>query len=231
MSGPGHRFTSGGSLRAAVLGMNDGLVSNFSLVMGVSGGTGDPGLILLAGIAGLMSGAFSMAAGEYISMRSQRDVYEHQIIVAQDELLTNPKQQEDELISIYKAKGFSCSDSKAIAKQILSDPKVALDTKIREILGLNPTQLGSPIGAALSSFLAFALGASVPILPHMFYTGTTAIVFSGACGALALGLVGGVLARLTNRNIVWGSMRMLLAGGSAAIVTYGVGSLIGVALL
>ena len=218
-------------MRAAVLGMNDGLVSNFSLVMGVSGGTGDPGLILLAGIAGLMSGSFSMAAGEYISMRSQRDVYEHQITVAEHELLTKPNEQENELVSIYEAKGFSCSDSRNIAKQILSDPKVALDTKIREILGLDPSQLGSPLGAAVSSFLAFSLGASVPILPHIFYTGTTAVVFSGVCGALSLGLVGGVLALLTNRNIIWGSLRMLLACGSAAVVTYGVGNLIGVALL
>ena len=227
----GHRFSNGGSLRAAVLGANDGLVSNFSLVMGVAGGTEDPKFVLLAGVAGLLAGAFSMAAGEYVSMRSQRDIYEYQIMVEEAELRDWPEEEEEELVLIYRAKGFSREDAEGIAKQIMSNPQVALDTMAREELGLDPSQLGSPWGAAISSFIAFAIGAVIPILPYIFDAGSLAFVLSGAFGAAALLIVGGSIAVLTNRNIAWGASRMLLAGGTAAAVTFGVGHLIGVSLL
>ena len=155
-----HRFGNGSSLRAAVLGVNDGLISNFSLVMGVAGGTSKSEYVLLAGVAGLLAGAFSMAAGEYISMRSQRDVYEYQIKLEQAEIEDSPEDEVEELVLIYRSKGFTQEESEVIAKRIMERPDVALDTMVREELGLDPSQLGSPWGASLSSFLAFTAGAN-----------------------------------------------------------------------
>ena len=172
-----------------------------------------------------------MAAGEYVSMRSQRDIYEYQIMVEEAEIRDWPEEEEEELVLIYRAKGFSREDAEGIAKQIMSNPQVALDTMAREELGLDPSQLGSPWGAAISSFIAFAIGAVIPTLPYIFDAGSLAFVLSGAFGAAALLIVGGSIAVLTNRNIAWGASRMLLAGGAAAAVTFGVGHLIGVSLL
>jgi VIT1/CCC1 family predicted Fe2+/Mn2+ transporter len=219
-----------GNLRAAVLGVNDGLVSNFSLVMGVAGGTGDPDIVLLAGVAGLMAGAFSMAAGEYVSVRSQRDVYEHQMRLERAEIEMWPEEEEEELILIYQAKGLSQGEAHLIAKRVMADPKVALDTMAREELGLNPSGLGSPWGACFSSFAAFVTGALVPILPYIFGAETLAVLLSAILSAGALLSVGGVMAWLTDRSAIWGALRMVLAGGAAAAVTFGVGSLIGTSL-
>ena len=226
-----HRFSNGGSLRAAVLGINDGLVSNFSLVMGVAGGTDRPEFVLLAGVAGLMAGAFSMAAGEYISMRSQKDIYEHQLMIEEAEIREFPEEEEEELVLIYRTKGLSEEDSRNIAKQIMSNPGAALDTMAREELGLDPNQLGSPWGAAFSSFTAFVVGAIVPILPYIFDAGDLTFILSAVLSALALIVVGGALAGLTNRSLLWGSLRMLMAGGAAAAVTFGIGHLIGVTII
>ena len=225
-----HSASEGGRLRAAVLGVNDGLVSNFSLVMGVAGGTSDTGFVLLAGVAGLMAGAFSMAAGEYISMRSQRDVYEHRISMEQAELEEWPEEEEEELVLIYQAKGFSLEESERIAKQIMARPQVALETMAREELGLDPSQLGAPWGAAITSFGAFVAGAIVPILPYIFDAGDLAFILSGGLSAGALLLVGGWIAAMTSRSAAWGALRMLLVGGSAAAVTFGLGHLIGVSI-
>ena len=224
-------FTEGGSLRAAVLGMNDGLISNFSLVMGVAGGTDNPDFVLLAGVAGLLAGAFSMAAGEYISMRSQRDVYEFKISVEQAELDEWPEEEEEELALIYRAKGLSQEDAEHLAKRIMESPQVALETMAREELGLDPNELGSPWGAAISSFIAFVVGAIFPILPYLFDAGELTFVLSAALSAGALVLVGGALAVMTRKNAVWGALRMLIAGSVAAAVTFGIGSLIGVSIL
>jgi VIT1/CCC1 family predicted Fe2+/Mn2+ transporter len=229
-SGRGYLFGPAGGLRAAVLGMNDGLVSNFSLVMGVAGGTGDADLVRLAGVLGLLAGAFSMSAGEYVSMRSQRDVYEHQIRAEQAEIEQWPEEEEEELVLIYQAKGLSADDSRRIAKQIMSNPQIALETMAREELGLDPSQLGSPWAAAISSFAAFVAGALVPILPYIFDAGTLAFSLSAVLSAGALLVVGGLLAGLTGRNAAWGGLRMLLAGGSAAAITFGVGHLIGLSV-
>lgn len=226
-----HRFSNGGSVRAAVLGINDGLVSNFSLVMGVAGGTDRPELVLLAGVAGLLAGAFSMAAGEYISMRSQKDIYEHQIMIEEAELRDFPEEEEEELVLIYRAKGLSEEDSRNIAGQIMSNPSAALDTMAREELGLDPTQLGSPWGAAFSSFTAFVVGAVVPILPYVLGAGDLAFSLSMAFSGLALVVVGGTLAAITSKSVLWGSLRMLMAGGAAAAVTFGIGSLIGASIV
>lgn len=220
----------GGQLRAAVLGVNDGLVSNFSLVMGVAGGTDKHEFVLLAGVAGLLAGAFSMAAGEYISMRSQRDVYEHQLRMEKAEIEEWPEEEMQELILIYKAKGFSEEEAGTIAGRIMSQPEVALETMAREELGLDPSQLGSPWGAATSSMVAFILGASLPIIPFLTDAGNASVVASAVLSGGSLALVGGAISALTGRRAGWGALRMLLAGGFAATITFSVGSLIGVSL-
>ena len=226
-----HVLGGGGTLRAAVLGVNDGLVSNFSLVMGVAGAATEADFVLLAGIAGLLAGAFSMAAGEYVSMRSQRDVYEHQIREQEMGLDAWPDDAEEDLVLIYEAKGLAREVSERIAKQIMERPQVALDTMVREGLGLDPGQLGSPWGAAVSSFLAFVSGALVPILPYLFDAGSATFVLSGVLSAVALAVVGAILAGVTQRSPAWGGLRMLLAGGAAAAVTFGIGHLVGVSIL
>ena len=220
----------GGSLRAAVLGANDGLVSNFSLVMGVAGGTANLDFILLAGTAGLLAGAFSMAAGEYISVRSQRDLYENELRKEEVELREWPEEEQAELERIYHAKGLSKEEARSVASRLMVDPDVALDTLAREELGLDPSQLGSPVGAASSSFVAFVVGAAIPIVPYAVGATDLAFSLSVAFSGLALLLAGGVLARLTGVNAAWGAARMLLAGGAAAAVTHGLGRLIGVSV-
>ncbi|MBI2165244.1 MAG: VIT1/CCC1 transporter family protein [Chloroflexi bacterium] len=219
-----------GNLRAAVLGVNDGLVSNFSLVMGVAGGVGESRVVLLAGVAGLLAGAFSMAAGEYVSVRSQREVYENLIRRERVELKEWPEEEEEELTLIYQAKGLSQEEARQVARKVMADPEKALDTMAREELGLDPAQLGSPWGNSLSSFGAFVAGALVPVLPYVFGVGKLAFFLSGICSAVALVGVGGLLAWMSNRSAVWGALRMLLAGGSAAAVTYGVGRLLGMSI-
>lgn len=231
------RLAGGGTLRAAVLGVNDGLVSNFSLVMGVAGGTsaatggtGNPDFIILAGVAGLLAGAFSMAAGEYVSMRSQRDVFEFEMRKEAIELREWPEEEKEELILIYQAKGLPKDEAARLATRIMSDPKVALDTMAREELGLDPNQLGSPWGASISSFAAFTCGAAVPIIPYLLWSGDLSFRLSATMSAVALATVGAVIASMSGRSILWGGARMILAGSTAAAVTFGVGSLIGVSV-
>ena len=219
-----------GNLRAAVLGVNDGLVSNFSLVMGVAGGISDPDIVLLAGVAGLLAGAFSMAAGEYVSVRSQREVYENQIDRERYEIAMWPEEEEKELVEIYRSKGLSQEEAETVARRLSGDPEAMLDTMVREELGLNPEELGSPIGASVSSFTAFVIGAVIPIIPYIFGTAAYNIPASAALSATALLLVGGVLAKLSNRSPIRGAARMALAGGAAATVTFGIGRLVGTSL-
>ena len=221
----------GGTLRAAVLGINDGLVSNFSLVMGVAGGTEDPRFIILAGVAGLLAGAFSMAAGEYISMRTQRDVYESMIARERAELDQWPDEEEKELSLIYKRKGLTAAEADLVAARLMSNREVALETKVREELGLDPKDLGSPWGAAVYSMIAFVIGAVVPILPFLAGgEGGAAVLISAGMSTAALAVVGGGLAWFSGINALWGSTRMVTLGGLAASVTYGVGRLIGVSV-
>ena len=165
----------GGNLRAAVFGVNDGLVSNASLMLGVAGASGDARLVLMSGVAGLAAGAFAMAAGEYVSVRSQRELFEHQIALERDELRQYPEAEAQELALIYAAKGLPRKEATKLAKQIVADPEHALDTLAREELGLDPAELGSPIGAAGSSFLAFAAGAALPLVPFLFMPGAHAL--------------------------------------------------------
>jgi vacuolar iron transporter family protein len=225
-----HRTAAGGSLRAAVFGANDGLVSNLALIMGVAGGTGDPGVILLAGIAGLVAGAGSMAAGEWVSVRSQRELYERELAVERWELEAFPDDERTELELIYRGKGLDEEVARQVAEAIMRDPEVALDTLAREELGLNPSDLGSPWAASVSSFLAFASGALVPLVPFLAATGTAALVGAAALSALALTAIGAILSMFTDRPAWRSALRMLLIGSGAASATYLIGSLVGVAV-
>ena len=225
-------MTAGTNLRAAVLGVNDGLVSNFSIIMGVVGGSADPVVILLAGVASLVAGAFSMAAGEYISVKSQREVTEKLIAEERAALELWPEAQVRELSEVYISKGLTAAEAGAIAARIAESPGNALDTKLRERFGVDQHDLGSPIGAALYSMIAFIAGAAVPLIPFAVAQGAglAVVIVSVAASALALALVGGGLALTSRVNPLWGAARMLLIGGVSAAVTFGIGSLLGVTL-
>ncbi|HEY8556049.1 MAG TPA: VIT1/CCC1 transporter family protein, partial [Actinomycetes bacterium] len=218
------------ALRAAIFGVNDGLVSNLALVMGVTGGTADRRLILLAGVAGLLAGAFSMGAGEYISVTSQRELFEREIALEAEEIEAMPDEEANELALIYRAKGVGREEAEAMAARIMRDRDTALDTMAREELGLNPDELGSPWGVAISSSVSFAAGAVVPVLPWLIASGTAAFVASIALSALALFLVGAGISLLTGRSLLQSGARQLLVGGLAAAATFGIGRLIGVSV-
>jgi VIT1/CCC1 family predicted Fe2+/Mn2+ transporter len=222
--------TAGGRLRAAIFGVNDGLVTNASLVVGVA--AADPGrqVVILAGIAGLVAGAFSMAAGEFISMTVQREMFESQIALERRELDEDPEGERHEVAVIFRAKGLSVEDADRIAESVMAQPEVALDLMAREELGLNPDDLGSPWGAAVSSFIAFACGAAVPLLPYIVFSGAVAMLASLALAAVVMMTVGGITARLSRRSSIFGALRALLIGAVATGVTYVVGRIVGVAV-
>jgi len=223
-----HRgLASGGNLRAAVFGVNDGLVSNASLILGVAGANADPGVILLSGVAGLLAGAFSMAAGEYVSVRSQREMYEYQIALEREELREFPQEEAQELALIYEARGIPPDEAKRLADSMIADPVRGLDTLAREELGLNPDELGSPWGAAIFSFLSFAGGAVIPLLPFLFMRASNALNASIALTAAALFAVGGTLSLFTGRPAWRGGLRMLLIGGAAGAATFAIGRALG----
>jgi VIT1/CCC1 family predicted Fe2+/Mn2+ transporter len=221
---------SGGNLRAAVFGVNDGLVSNASLIMGVAGATGEPSMILTSGIAGLLAGALSMAAGEYVSMRSQREMYEYQIGLEREEFAEYPEEEAEELALIYNARGMEMQEARSVARKMLKDPEHALNTLAREELGLNPDDLGSPWGAAIFSFLAFTLGAIIPLAPFLLKLGPQPVIYAAVFAGAALFVVGTTLSLFTGRGAFWGGLRMLLIGGISGAATYAIGSLLGVSL-
>jgi len=226
-----HRASRSGTLRAVIFGVSDGLVSNLALVMGVAGAAhGEARFILLAGIAGLLAGAFSMAAGEYISMQSQRELYERQIELERAELEAMPEEEEAELAAVYRAKGFTAEEAAAVAHRLFADPEHALDTLVREELGLDPDELGSPWGAAGGSFVAFAIGAVIPVIPYVFGSGSAAFVASLGFSLVALFAVGAGVSLLTGRGTVFSGSRQVAIGAAAAAVTYAVGRVIGVSL-
>jgi VIT1/CCC1 family predicted Fe2+/Mn2+ transporter len=222
-----HRAGQSGTLRAVIFGVSDGLVSNTSLVMGVAGASPDPKFILLAGIAGVLAGAFSMAAGEYISMQSQRELYERQIALERAELSAMPEEEERELAAIYRAKGFTAEEAAAFAARLFRDPEHALDTLIREELGLDPDELGSPWRAAGGSFLAFAVGAIVPVVPYTLLVGGSAFVASLTISFAAMFTVGVGVSLLTGRSALLSGFRQVAIGAAAAAVTFVVGRVIG----
>ena len=225
-----HRMSRAGSLRAAVFGVNDGLVSNFSLVMGFAGADAKPEYVLLAGVAGLLAGSFSMAAGEYVSMRAQRELFEQQIAMEKQELEISPKEEEEELALIYQAKGIPEDEAHTLARRIIANPRTAIDTLAREELGLDPSELGSPWVAAVSSFTAFVAGALVPVLPYLFTSGRGAWTASALLSCLALFAVGALLSIFTARGPFISGMRMLGIGLLASAITYSVGWLLGVSV-
>lgn len=231
VEGNRHRgVDSGGSLRAAVFGVNDGLVSNLSLISVSPERPHDPEIVLVSGIAGLLAGAFSMSAGEYISMRSQRELFEHQIGLERDELQLYPAQEAEELALIYQTRGVPMEEARALAGKFLENPEHALDTLAREELGLNPDELGSPWGAALFSFMAFGAGGIVPLLPFLLGAQASAVLLATALGLAGLFAVGAALSLFTGRNALWSGLRMVLIGGSAALTTYLIGNWLGVSL-
>jgi VIT1/CCC1 family predicted Fe2+/Mn2+ transporter len=226
-----HRSGRSGTLRAVIFGVSDGLVSNLALVMGVAGAAGEQRpFILLTGIAGLLAGAFSMAAGEYISMQSQRELFERQIALERAELEAMPEEEEAEMAALYRAKGFRDDEARAIAHRLFEDPERALDTLIREELGLDPDELGSPIGAAGGSFVAFAAGAAVPVIPYLLGGGGVAFGLSLGLSLAALFAVGAGVSLLTGRGFLVSGARQVGIGLGAAIVTYLVGTVIGVSV-
>jgi VIT1/CCC1 family predicted Fe2+/Mn2+ transporter len=220
---------SGGNLRAGVFGVNDGLVSNASLILGVAGAGADPRTVVLAGVAGLAAGAFSMAVGEYVSVRSQRELYEHQIALERDELQQYPEAEAQELALIYAAKGVPRKQAEQVAKRLVADPEHALDTLAREELGLNPAELGAPFAAAASSFAAFGLGAAIPLVPFVV-NGTHALAWSIGVAAVALFAVGATMSLFTGRSALASGARMLGLGAAAGAVTYAIGRLAGIAV-
>jgi vacuolar iron transporter family protein len=225
-----HRgLSGGGNLRAAVFGVNDGLVSNASLILGVAGATADPKLILLSGVAGLLAGAFSMAAGEYVSVRSQREMYEYQIALERDELAEYPEEEASELALIYEARGLEREEAQRLAASMVADPERGLDALAREELGLNPDELGSPWGAALSSFASFGLGAAMPLIPFALHLQTPLPWTIGLTAASLFG-VGATLSLFTGRRAFRGGFRMMLIGAAAGALTYGIGKMLGVSL-
>ena len=222
-----HRSAGGGTLRAAVFGVNDGLVSNLSLVMGFAGASADAKFVLLAGLSGLLAGASSMAAGEYVSMKAQRELLERQIELEAAELAVSPEEEVAELALIYRAKGLNKEEAERLASRLTEDPNVALDTLVREELGLDPRELGNPIGAAVGSFLAFAGGAILPVLPFFFGASTELIAASIAISGAALFGVGALISLFTGRDTLFSGGRQLLIGAAAAAITFALGSLIG----
>ena len=223
-----HRSARSGTLRAIIFGVSDGLVSNLSLVMGVAGASDQGEFILLAGIAGLLAGAFSMAAGEYISMQSQRELFERQIELERAELEAMPDEEQRELVEIYVSKGLPPEEAERVAEKMFRDPQTALDTLVREELGLDPDELGSPWGAAFGSFAAFAVGAIIPVLPYLLMSGSGAFAVSLGLSLVALFAVGAAVSLLTGRGVLFSGLRQLGIGAAAAAVTYAVGTVIGV---
>jgi VIT1/CCC1 family predicted Fe2+/Mn2+ transporter len=226
-----HRGFGGNALRAAVLGANDGLVSNLSLVMGVAGAALDSHAILITGLAGLLAGACSMALGEWLSVMSSRESYQRQIAQESDELQQVPDEEKEELVLIYQAKGLSEGEARALADRLMANRATALDTLVREELGIDPNELGGSAWAAGStSFLLFSLGAVFPVVPFALTSGLHALVASVILSGIALFLIGAGTSLFTGRGTLFSGARQLAVGLLAAAVTYGIGKLIGVAI-
>lgn len=226
-----HRAVGGNALRAAVLGANDGLVSNLSLVMGVAGAELAGKTILITGLAGLLAGAISMALGEWLSVQSSRELYQRQITIEKRELVEVPDEEEEELALIYQSKGLPEDQARQLAAKLMSERGSALDTLAREELGINPEELGgSAWEAAITSFFLFAIGAIIPVAPFAFLEGTTAVVVSLAASAIGLFLIGSAITLMTGRSILFSGTRQVIFGLTAAAVTFGIGRLVGVSV-
>ena len=222
-----HRDVSGGVQRAAMFGISDGLVTNVSLILGFAGANPDPTLVRLAGIAGLVAGAFSMASGEYLSMQAQSELFERELEIERIALRESPDLEREELIGIYRSKGLDATLAEELADTMMRNPELALETHAREELGIDPTAVGSPWQASGISLVTFAFGALLPLLPWFFLSGGAAIVWSIGIGIIASLAVGALLGRFTGRSKVFSALRQLGVAVLAASVTYGVGRLVG----
>jgi vacuolar iron transporter family protein len=226
-----HRSSSGNALRAAVLGANDGLLSNLSLIMGVAGASLGGREIVITGLAGLLAGAGSMALGEWLSVQSSRELYEKQIAVEKEEIAANPQEEAEELALIYQAKGLPEQQAREVADRLMSSEASALDTLAREELGIDPNELGgSAFQAAAVSFALFALGAIIPLLPFVFLSGTSAVIASMIGSGAGLFTIGAAITLLTGRGVLFSGLRQVGVGLAAASLTFGIGRLIGVSL-
>lgn len=226
-----HRSVGGNAIRAAVLGGNDGLVSNFSLVMGVAGATGGESGVLLAGIAGLLAGSLSMSLGEWISVKSSQELYENQMEIEMEELEVNPEGEMKEIALIYRAKGIPEEQANTMAAEIIQDKSRAHEMLVKEELGINPDELkGSAMEAAVYSFIFFAFGAIIPVLPFFFGSGMKAIIISVAASAIGLFIIGAAITLFTGKNLWRSGFRQVLFGLAAAAITFGIGRLIGVSV-
>jgi len=227
-----HRSIGGNALRAAVLGGNDGLVSNFSLVMGIAGATSGKSVVLLTGLAGLLAGALSMALGEWISVKSSKELFENQMQLEMDELETNPDGEELELALIYQSKGIPEKEAKKMAKDIILDIDHAHEVLIKEELGINKEDLkGSAMEAAITSFLLFSVGAIIPVIPFFFVGGIEAVIISTVFSGFGLFLIGASITLFTGKGVWYSGLRQVFFGLAAAAVTFGIGKLIGVSVL
>jgi len=226
-----HRGGGGNALRAAVLGANDGLVSNLSLVMGVAGAATSAHTILITGIAGLVAGSCSMAMGEWLSVNSARELNQRQIATEAAELEQSPQEEKEELVLIYQAKGVPQAQAKALAERLLGDPATALDTLAREELGIDPTSLGgSAWAAAAASFCLFAFGAAFPVAPYLFLGGWSAVAASLALSGVVLAGIGAGTSLFTGRGLAFSAARQILVGYAAAAITFAIGRVIGASL-
>lgn len=226
-----HRSVGGNAIRAAVLGGNDGLVSNFSLIMGIAGATEGQQGVLLAGLAGLLAGALSMSLGEWISVKSSQELYENQMQIEMDELETNPEGEQKELALIYIAKGIPSDQAHQMAADIMKDTGKAHEVLVREELGINAEELkGSAVEAATFSFILFAIGAVLPVIPFMFTSGMKAIIISVCMSAAGLFMIGAAITLFTGRNVWFSGFRQVSFGLAAAAITFIIGRLIGVSI-
>ncbi|MDQ4068350.1 MAG: VIT1/CCC1 transporter family protein [Actinomycetota bacterium] len=223
-----HRDIQGGAARAAVFGVSDGLVSNVAIVLGFAGANTGAGLVRLAGLAGLIGGAVSMAAGEYISMKAQSELLERELEMERLELTRRPEAERRELVQIYRARGIDEATADQLATALSRDPDLALQTHAREELGIDPESLGRPLSAAVSSFVTFSTGASVPLVPYFVGSGTAALVAAVVCGVVAALTVGALLARFTGRPVARSAARQLLFAAIPAAITFAIGSAVGV---
>lgn len=218
-------INNGNNLRAAVFGVNDGLISNASLILGVAGAHAGSSFILLSGIAGLLAGACSMGAGEYVSVRSQREMLEYQLKLEKEELALYPEEEAAELALIYEARGLPKEEATKMANLLIQNPDKALDTLAREELGINPNELVSPYGAAISSFISFAVGAFIPLVPFLFRDSESNLLVMIGLTGLTLFVVGAILSLFTHKSAILGGLRMLGIGALAGLLTYFIGSI------
>ena len=223
-----HRDVRGGAARAAVFGVSDGLVSNVGLILGVAGADPAPGVVRVAGLAGLIAGAISMAAGEYNSMRVQAELFAREVELERIEIRRNPHVEMAELDQLYQSRGVAPEAARALAESVMADEDLAVETHAREELGIDPHELGSPVAAAVWSFLAFAVGAVIPLVPWLFSSGSAATIASLAGALVAAVVIGLIVARFTDRSAVRPVVRQVLLTALPAALTYAIGSAVGV---